>query len=394
MDSYVVLIILSSLVIFSYIFDLIARRTKFPSVPLLLLTGIVIRIAVDYLKVPTINFFTILPTLGAVGLVLIVLEGALELKFERKKIKLILTSFFSALVILAATSIAITYTFISLTGYPFFTCLINSLPYSIISSAIAIPSSRNLSAIQKEFVVYESTFSDIIGVAIFNFMLFNQDLQVSSIFALTFETLLILAVSFVFCLILLYIIQKIKHQVKFFLVLSIIILVYSAGHLFHLPSLILVLAFGLFLNNTEGIRSSIFNKYFMYDDFQHDLSLFYKLSAESAFLIRTFFFIIFGFIITLSDFNNWNLMNYSIIILMIIYIIRVVYLRFFGRVKLMPLAVLNPRGLISILLLLSLPPDLMIPGIDTTLLFLLVMSTSLIMSIGLISTGKASMVDI
>jgi hypothetical protein len=83
MLTYTLLIILSSLVIFSYLFDMIARKTKLPSVLLLLVLGIIIRLAVDYFHIPTFNFLNILPALGSVGLILIVLEGSLELKYER-----------------------------------------------------------------------------------------------------------------------------------------------------------------------------------------------------------------------------------------------------------------------------------------------------------------------
>ena len=51
MNTYTLLIILCGLVIFSYLFDLIARQTRFPSVLLLLLTGIGIRLVIDYLRV-------------------------------------------------------------------------------------------------------------------------------------------------------------------------------------------------------------------------------------------------------------------------------------------------------------------------------------------------------
>ena len=42
--------------------------------------------------------------------------------------------------------------------------VIYSIPLSIISSAVAIPSAASLLKHQKEFVIYESTFSDILGV--------------------------------------------------------------------------------------------------------------------------------------------------------------------------------------------------------------------------------------
>jgi hypothetical protein len=388
-DRYFILIILCALVIFSYIFDMVARKTRFPSVLLLMFTGIVLQLLTNVFNAPSLNFLLILPTLGTVGLILIVLEGALELRYKREKNKLILHALLSSLSVFVLTALALAFLFYYLIGAKFSICLINAIPYSLISSAIAIPSSKGLSQENREFVVYESTFSDIIGVLAFNFMLFNQEIQMTSFLALTLETIIIIAISLIFCLALLYFIRKIKHQVKFFLIIAIIILVYSGGHLLHLPSLILVLLFGLFLNNAEEILPQNFQKKLMYPQYRKDLGQFYSLSAESAFLIRTFFFIIFGFIIDIQGLGDQEKIIHSLYILGIIYFIRALYLKFAGRLKLRPLLFLNPRGLISILLLLSLPQDLTIPQIDSTMLFLVVLGTSLIMSVGLVSSGKS-----
>ncbi len=52
--------------------------------------------------------------------------------------------------------------------------LINALPLSIISSSVAIPSTKNLSMKNREFVVYETSFHDILGILILNFLLTNK----------------------------------------------------------------------------------------------------------------------------------------------------------------------------------------------------------------------------
>ncbi|HOW24805.1 MAG TPA: hypothetical protein PK711_03975 [Bacteroidales bacterium] len=388
MEPYPILIILSSLIIFSYLFDIIARKTKFPSVLLLLLTGIAIRIAVDYFQLHTFNLFFILPTLGTVGLILIVFEGALELRYEKKRNRLIRRSFFSALFIMMASAAAISWIIHLLTNYPFHSCLINAVPFSVISSAIAIPSVSGMHPEKKEFVVYESTFSDILGIILFNFLLYNERINGSSFLWLGLDTLLVIVISSVFCVLLLYIIGRINHPVKFFLILAILILVYSIGRLWHLSTLIIVLAVGLFLNNAEQIKLPIFRKFLLYPGFKDDLQQLFKLSAESAFLVRTFFFVIFGFIISIRDLNDSRMVLYSAVILSVIYFLRAVYLKFISRTDLFPELFITPRGLISILLFLTLPQSLRIPGIDTGLLFLIILGSSIIMSLGILFSGK------
>ena len=44
---------------------------------------------------------------------------------------------------------------------------------AIISSAIAIPSAQSLDQKSREFIIYESSLSDIIGVIVFNFVALN-----------------------------------------------------------------------------------------------------------------------------------------------------------------------------------------------------------------------------
>src|SRR3954469_2394985 len=109
MTSYTTLIILSGLVIFSYLFDIIAGRTKIPSVILLMLLGIGIQQGIEYFSLPTFNFAAILPTLGTLGLILIVFEGALELKYTPDKNAIIKKSLFSAATVLLASTVIITY---------------------------------------------------------------------------------------------------------------------------------------------------------------------------------------------------------------------------------------------------------------------------------------------
>lgn len=69
MGSYSILIGLSVAVILSYLFDVVARATRVPSVLMLLLTGIALRQAADYFNftpnIPTV----VLEIFGIIGLI-------------------------------------------------------------------------------------------------------------------------------------------------------------------------------------------------------------------------------------------------------------------------------------------------------------------------------------
>ncbi len=388
MTTYTTLIILSGLVIFSYLFDLVANKTKLPSVLLLLLLGIGLRLLVDNLNLHTFNLLRILPALGTVGLILIVFEGSLDLKYDTAKNKVIKGAFSAAILILLLTVSVITFIIYQITGKELYMCFVNAIPFSVISSAIAIPSVAGLQKSSKEFIIYESSFSDILGIILFNFAISNPHISASSFASLGLTTLLILIVSAISCIFLLYIMGKISHHIKFFLIISILILVYAIGQSYHLSSLILVLAFGLFLNNADTIRYAWFRSIFLYKNLSNDLSQLHQLSAESAFIIRTFFFVIFGFTMNIYELNDQNVLINGFLILLSIYIIRFAYLFFFKRTHVLPEGFVTPRGLISILLYYNLPDHMKLPEIGTAFLFMVVLGSSLVMSIGLMTAKK------
>jgi len=383
MTTYTILIILSGLVIFSYLFDLVASKTKVPSVLLLLLLGIGLRLLVDNLKIQTFNFLSILPTLGTVGLILIVFEGSLELKYDRHKNKVIRSAFFSALSILVGTIVIITSIIYQITHHDLYTCIVNAIPFSVISSAIAIPSAAALNTNDKEFVIYESSFSDILGIIIFNFAITNHSINTSAFIGLALSTFLILLLSAIACVVLLYVMGRLVHHIKFFLIIAILILVYAIGQSYHLSSLVLILSTGLFLNNADAIENAWFRGIFLYKNLTADLSQLYQLSAESAFILRTFFFVIFGFTMNINSLNDKIILANGFFILISIYIIRVLFLKIFKKENLSPILYIAPRGLISILLYFNLPASLKMPEVGTPFLFLVVLGSSIVMTLGI-----------
>ena len=94
-NSYIVVIILSSIVILSYFFTLISKKTNIPSVLLLISTGVGIKYLAEYYGFTEVNVDPLVKILGAVGLVMIILKAALDLDIHKEKLKLIRNSFFS-----------------------------------------------------------------------------------------------------------------------------------------------------------------------------------------------------------------------------------------------------------------------------------------------------------
>ena len=360
MSTLSILIVLPLLIVFSYIFDLIARKTKFPSVILLMFTGILIRIGTTVYGINEFGFLdNLIPVLGTIGLILIVLEGALELDITAEKFPVIIKGFLAAGIILILNIIAISLAFEHLLGMSAQAAVIYATPLSIISSAVAIPSSAGLREQEKEFVVYESTFSDILGIMVFNYAIrqfeTNQALvSAESLIALGLQILGVIVISLLITFCLFYLLQKIEHHVKFFLILALLILVYAFGKFFHLPALVTIFIFGLFLSNVKALLPDFMKQRLDIEATEKGLHEFHILTAESTFLVKTFFFLFFGFSIDVTAFTSADPFIYGLLIFGIMLGLRYGYfiLTTF-KITPSPLVFISPRGLISILLFLQ-----------------------------------------
>ena len=140
------------------------------------------------------------------------LEAALELELRRDKLVLILRSATLALLALGASTFAIAYFLEQFLGMPWFTAVVYGIPLSIMSSAIIIPSVGGLSPASREFMVYESTFSDIFGIMAFYLLLGNQEAASGSevLTNIAINLFGTLAISIVVAYLMVYVLQKIE----------------------------------------------------------------------------------------------------------------------------------------------------------------------------------------
>jgi len=399
MDVGSILIVLPLLIIFSYLFDIFARRTKFPSVILLVLTGIILRFFSSYSGYSNFEFLdSLVPVLGTIGLILIVLEAALELEIKKEKAQIIIKGFLAALVILVVNIVLVSIFFNQVIGLEYSTSVIYAIPLSIISSAVAIPSATGLITNNKEFVVYESTFSDILGIMIFYYCIRQAEkgeafIGLEPIFTLIGQIFLIIGISIVITYLLFQLIQRIEHHVKFFLILALLILAYEIGKDFlKLPSLVLIFIFGIFLSNFTNLIPKSLKKYIKTDEIKKsDLHEFHLLTAESTFLVRTFFFLFFGFSIPLESFVEFEPYIIGATVLLIMYGVRYFYLALvINDEESKPLLYFSPRGLITILLFLSIS-DYNIQKsniVDEKVLLVIIIASMLIMIQGSIKRKK------
>jgi len=388
-DSYMIIILVSVLVILSYAYSALAVKTKIPSVLLLLLTGIAARIAFNKTGYELPPLKTVVQFFGIIGVILIVLEGALELKLHRDKLWLIIRSFLSAFVILVISTLSIAMGIkLMYSEFTFYICIVNALPFAVISSAIAIPSVRGINEEKKEFIIYESIFSDILGILIFNFVIHNPTIEAGSFSWLAIDFFVIVIVSLLVSGIILLFIGKTTMNIKFFLLFAIMMLLYAFGKMVHVSSLLMILFFGLILNNLDLWAPQKLNKYLNLGKLQNSIENFKIITNESAFLIRTLFFFIFGFTLQLTLMSDLKIILTGLVIVALLFGIRYLYLKYLTRRNLYPELFIAPRGLITILLYYAIPKEYSIGIISEGVLFFVILVTSLIMMFGLMKSDE------
>jgi hypothetical protein len=402
-DTYSLIIGIAAIIIISFLFNIVSKKTNVPSVLMLIGLGICIKeFGGDKFNAEVYANLSVLEIIGNVGLVMIVLEAALDLDLKREKIGMILQAFFVGLIALLGSSFAIAYIIMfSVEGAEdLYKALVYAVPLSIMSSAIIIPSVGGLKGTKKEFMVYESTFSDILGIMFFYFLIGAEKGATAS--DITLDVVknigVTVLVSIILSYALVYIFQKLTSQVKLFLIIAVLMLMYALGKKFHLSSLLIILFFGLVLNNTNiffrGKLSKLVNKKTV-KPIMHD---FHILTLESAFVIRTFFFVIFGMFITLGSLIDWKVASISVAIICALYGVRFLVLKLIVRYDIIPQLFIAPRGLITILLFFVIKSKnhahLQLEHFDEGILLFVIIISSFIMTWALIKYNGGKMKDV
>ncbi len=384
-DPYIFLSEACLILILSYFYNRLADRTNVPSVIMLILTGMLIRAGIEWTDFEIPNLMTFLEILGILGLIMIVLEASLDLQLSREKYSMIGNSFIAALLSLigtiAAISMVLHFEFDISTGVS----ILYATPLAVMSSSIVIPSVSGLVRNKKEFMIYESAFSDIIGILFFYFIisyLENGGLAATSQFVISLILTILLALLATAVLILLF--KDLNSQTKLFLLISNLILLYSLGKLFHLSPLIIIMVFGITLANHKMYKG-LLKKYGVgTDNIAKIEKEFHSITMESAFLVRTFFFVVFGMTIDLSNLFNLEMFLVCTAVVACIFIIRSITLYYFARTNFFPEVYIAPRGLVTILLFFQIPVHLMNQEVQPGILLYVIILTSLIMTYYLI----------
>jgi NhaP-type Na+/H+ or K+/H+ antiporter len=392
MDYNIIIVSLSICIVLSYFFSEIAKRTNVPSVLMLIVAGVGLGQFLNSYPEYQVNFFPYLKILGTVGLIMIVLEGALDLELSKDKRGLIGKATLLAILGIAGSILCIAPILHYLLGMTINGAILYATPLAVISSAIVIPSIAQLKEYDKELLIYESCISDIIGIMVFNLLvsIFQSNELGSSLGEFGIEVFLTILVSLLVGVGLVLLFKFLNAKVKLFFFISILILIYALGKMIHLSPLVLILTFGLILKNHHLIFRGPLKNLMTRMEFVKMEKDFHIISRETAFVLRTFFFIVFGLTIDLGSLVNLEVLIISLMAFIGILLVRILLLKWITKEASAVVEYVAPRGLITILLFYNIPTELASDVFQPGIILWVVIITSIYMSLGLIRSGNTS----
>ena len=142
------------------------------------------------------------------------------------------------------------------------------------------------------------------------------------------------------------------------------------------------------LGNIDELRNLKLLRNFRFTKFNREVNHFKDVVVEATFIVRTLFFIVFGFVLKTEDIINKDSLVWSVSIVTSIYVLRAIFLKL-GKMDLQPLFYIAPRGLITILLFLSITPEQRFSLLNESVVIQVILLTTFVMMIGLLFEKKS-----
>lgn len=363
--------------------DRVGTRLGIPSVILLILTGLAARPTLDAVDLQLSSLDSLVPIVGTIGLVLIVLEGALDIRLQRGRMRQVSIASAAAVIgfsLCLAVFGLIGYLLLSLTLAQ---SLLLAIPLSVISSAVAIPSSAFLPPDGREFVVYESSISDILGILLFATVLESDGSVTGILTGMVSGGLASLLVGALCAGGLTIALARLDGHIRFIPLLAGLLALYAGAKMLHLSPLLMVLLFGLVINNLDGIDRLGWFRPLADEQYRKTLFEFKIITAELTFAVRGFFFILMGYWTDLALLASPAAWLAAALAIAVIFGTRRPMLRLFRLDLADPLGWIAPRGLITVLLFLSARQVVELPAYLDGAVLLLVFGSA-----GLIALGR------
>jgi len=367
----------SGLLILAYLLEHFGERFRLPVVVLLIVTGLIARQILDALDFNFLRWVEpIVPVIGTLGLILIVLEGALDLTVSRERRGLIITAAAASLLGFLATLAAFALLFGYLLHLALPIAFLAAIPFAVISSAVAIPGADSLAEHPREFVIYESSLSDILGVLVFYAWLAAQGSLDGFTIGFVGGGAVSLLAAVAAALALYYFINQIDHHIRFLPVLAGIVFLYAIGKALNLSPLIVVLVCGLLINNPHLVTWHAAMRRIKAPDYDQTLREFKGLVTELTFATKSFFFLLLGYWTDVGQMllrEAWLVAAAGVLVILVS---RWIILKLLRQQEIAQLVWIAPRGLITVLLFLAAREAGMLDTFPIGAVMLVVLATS------------------
>jgi NhaP-type Na+/H+ or K+/H+ antiporter len=169
-----------------------------------------------------------------------------------------------------------------------------------------------------------------------------------------------------------------------------LVMAYAIGKLAHLPTLLLIFALGICLNNARLIPLPFIAKGTAVRRLNHELRVLKRLTGEGSFLLRAYFFVLFGFSIEAKTLANLGDLAVGGIILAVLLGVRAIYLAMQMRRMPLPETLMAPRGLITILLFYSIPATHALTQVGRGVVLIVILGSTLLMTAGLLFYARSA----
>lgn len=383
--------LLGSIIIIGFFSMQFFEKTKFPDILFLMLLGVLLGPAFGIVDSSSSSIIRQLSEfVGTLALIILLFDGGINLNIFRVVRDLGKASVFTILVfILSTTVIALTMQW--LLGWTFLQGLLLGTAVGGSSSAIVISilSKTSASNDTKTILTLESAMTDalcVIGALMLTGILLSNTVSVSSVgsqlasaFSVAFVSGLLFAIGWTFILK-----NFTGKPFGYLLTLAVLFILYALTESVGGRGAIAVLIFGIVLSSMQQIAALM--------KFEGDFKLEDKMrqfQVEVSFFVRTFFFVYLGLIITFADIT-FNLILVSIALIIGLIIARAAGIKLMGSVftdkrSNFLIITMLPRGLAAAVL--AFYPErngVILPGF-TELVFLIIILTNIMATIGVFS---------
>ena len=377
---YSAILIASVVLLLAFAIERVSPLVKVPSVIVMVVLGLIAKPLFSFFGFKLEGLAVMVPVIGTIGLVLIVLEGAFDINLRRDRLNVAAAAFAMAVAGFVLCVALFSMLAMYVLEFSLFQAMVLAIPFAVISSAVAIPSSSFLPEQGREFVVFESSVSDILGILVF-YALLNSDGSLHGVLlGLVGGSALSLLLAVFFSIGLVLVLMRLEGHIRFVPLLAGLFGLYAAGTLLHLSPLIMVLLFGLVLNNPGIITRFRPLRGWMDASYATTLGEFKVLVLELTFAVRGFFFILLGYWTDLSDLASIRAWLAAVLILLLIFASRQALLKLARHDLADSLKWIAPRGLITVLLFLGAKDALQLPSyLNGTAVLVVLASTALVM---------------